>query len=67
MHTEEIFIARAHLIMKVYRLSKGAIRCQGNTLNMKQDVSSVVNKLSLLPEDLPVFVARKNSPNVPGA
>ena len=63
---EEMFIARVHVVMKVYRLSKGAIGCQGNMLNMEQDVVPVFNKLSLLPEDMPIFVARKNNPNAPG-
>ena len=52
--------------MKVYQLSKGAIRCQGNTLNVEQYVVSVFNKLPMLPEDVPVFVIRKNDPNVLG-
>ena len=63
---EEMLIARVHVVMKVYRLSKGAIGHQGNMLNMEQDVVSVFNKLPLLPEDSPVFVAKKNNPNAPG-
>ena len=39
--------------------------CQGNKLNVEQDVVPVFNKLPLLPENLPMFVARKNNPNAP--
>ena len=63
---EEMFIARVHVVMKVYRLSKGVAGCQGNMLNVEQDVVPVFNKLPLLPENLPTFVARKNNPNAPG-
>ena len=61
-----MFIARVHVVIKFCRLSKGAIGHQGNTLDMEHDVVSIVNKLQLLPEDSPAFVARKNNPNAPG-
>ena len=33
---------------------------------MEQDVVPIFNELPLLPENLPVFVARKNNSNAPG-
>ena len=63
---EEMFIARVHIVMKVHRLSKGAIDHQGNMLNMEQDLIAVIDKLTLLPEDFPMFDARKENPNAPG-
>ena len=34
-------------------------------LNTEQDTITVINKLPLLPRDFPIFVARKNNPNIP--
>ena len=58
-----MFIARVHVVMKVYRLSKGSIGYKGNIINMEQDIQPVINKLPLIPSELPIFVTRKSNPN----
>ena len=35
---EEMFIARVHVVISMYRLSKGNIGYKGNVLNIQQDV-----------------------------
>ena len=49
---EEIFIARVHIVMAVYLLSKGTISYKGNILNIQQDMQSVLNKLKRLMEEV---------------
>ena len=61
--TEQMLIARVHVVIKACRLSKGNIGHQGNMLNTDQDIIILINKLPFTPKDLPLFVARKNNPN----
>jgi len=60
---EELFISRIHVVMKVYRLEKGNAGYKGNILNMEQDLQTALNKLPLLPSELPVFLVRKSNPS----
>jgi len=62
---EEMFIAKVHIVMSVYCISKGNIGYKGNVLNMQQDIQSVLTQLPQLPSNLPIFVARKSNPNCP--
>ena len=60
---EEMLIARVHVVMKVCRLSKGNVGCKGNTLSVEQDIDMVIQKLPMIPEELPIFAARKPNPS----
>merc|ERR1719221_2091740 len=60
---EELFISRIHVVMKVYRLEKENAGYKGNMLNVEQDLQTALNKLPLLPSELPVFVVRKSNPS----
>ena len=52
--------------MKACRMSKGSAVCQGSMLSMEQEVVTVINKLPVMPKDLPIFVTRKSNPNDSG-
>ena len=45
---EEMFIDRIHVVMKVFKLEKGAIGYKGNTLNIQKDLQLVIDKLPLV-------------------
>jgi len=62
---EEMFIARVQPVMKVFRLEKGRIDYKGNVLNMEQDLQPDLDKLPLIPSQMPIFVCRKSNPNSP--
>jgi len=51
--------------MKVYKLDKGRIDYKENILNIEQDLPPIMNKLSIIPSKLPVFICRKSNPNLP--
>ena len=54
-------ISRVNTVVKVFKLSKGYVGYKGNMLNIEQDAQSVIDKLSLAPKELPIFVVRKNT------
>ena len=55
---EEMFIARVHVVIKVYCLSKGSIGYKGNIINMEQDIQPIINKLLLILYKLLIFVTK---------
>ena len=65
---EEMLIAKAHVIMAVYRLRQsGTVVYRGNVLNVQQDndnlLKSILNSNDFLPRkisDLPIIYLRKN-------
>ena len=62
---EEMFITRVHVVMKVFQIGNGNIGYKGNVLNIEQDIQPVINKLPLIPSEMPIFVCRKSNPNSP--
>ena len=70
---EEMLIAKAHVIMAVYRLKKsGTLVYKGNVLNVQQDndalLKSILNSNDSLPRkisNLPVLYLRKNRSDDP--
>ena len=52
-------------VIKVFKLEKGRIGYKGNVLNMEQDLQPVLDKLPLIPSQMPIFVCRKSNPNSP--
>ena len=57
---EQIMFSYVNTVMKVFKLLKGCVGHKGNILNMEQDTQSVIDKLPLISQELPIFVARKN-------
>ena len=53
---EEIFISLVHVVIKACQLAKGNARCKGNVLSMEQDIQKVIDKLSLMLLELPIFI-----------
>ena len=70
---EEMLIAKAHVIMAVYRLKKsGTLVYKGNVLNVQQDndalLKSILNSNDSLPRkisNLPIFYLQKNHSDDP--
>jgi hypothetical protein len=57
---EEMLIALAMPIMKVYRLKGGQRGFKGNVINLPQDIAAMVQALPRLPRDLPMIVVRRH-------
>jgi hypothetical protein len=62
---EEMVIARAFPIMKIYCLKNGQTALQGNILNVEQDVRQLFNRLPLRLSNLPAIVVRKPDGQAP--
>jgi hypothetical protein len=52
--TEKQLIARAHVIMRCYRMEKGNVGYKGQCLSIEQDIQQIVTTLPLAVEDLPL-------------
>jgi hypothetical protein len=57
---EEMLIALAMPIMKVYRLKGGQRGFKGNVINLPQDIAAMVGAIPRLPGDLPMIVVRRH-------
>jgi hypothetical protein len=57
---EEMLIALAMPIMKVYRLKGGQRGFKGNVINLPQDIAAMAQALPRLPGELPMIVVRRH-------
>ena len=62
---EERLIAKVAVVQKVYRLSNGIQRYQGNVLNLEQNVEEIVSQLPRTLDTAGIIIVRK--PNHSGA
>eukprot|EP00957_Ditylum_brightwellii_P165953 12635621-Ditylum_brightwellii.AAC.1 len=62
--TEEMFIACAYPVMKIYCLEGGTVGYKGDMLNIDQDIGRLVSSLLQKINQLPIMVVQKCNMNV---
>lgn len=62
---EQMFITRVNVVMKEFQIGNSNISYKGNVLNVEKEIQPVINRLPLIPSEIPMVKYRKSNPNSP--